>query len=93
MIDLFTSPTPNGWKATIALEELAVPYALHTVDLSAGEQHRTDFLSLNLNGRIPVIVDREEDNFTRKENCLERPNPKSLDPMWGIHSIGFVNCF
>ena len=64
MIDLFTSPTPNGWKATIALEELAVPYALHTVDLSAGEQRRADFLSLNLNGRIPVIVDREEDNFT-----------------------------
>ena len=64
MIDLYTSATPNGWKATIALEEIAVPYTLHTVDLSKGEQRRADFLSLNLNGRIPVIVDREEDDFT-----------------------------
>jgi GST-like protein len=45
------------------LEELAVPYALHTVNLSDGEQRHPEFLSLNLNGRIPVIVDREEDNF------------------------------
>ena len=58
MVDLYTSATPNGWKATIALEELAVPYGLHTVDLSKGEQHRADFLPLNLNGRIPTIVDR-----------------------------------
>ena len=63
MIDLYTSATPNGWKATIALEELAVSYALHTVNLSDGEQRRPEFLSLNPNGRIPVIVDREEDNF------------------------------
>ena len=63
MIDLYTSATPNGWKATIALEELALPYELHTVDLSKGDQHRPEFLALNPNGRIPVIVDREEDNF------------------------------
>ena len=64
MIDLYTSATPNGWKATIALEELELPYKLHTVNLSAGEQHSKEFLMLNLNGRIPVIVDREKDNFT-----------------------------
>lgn len=63
MIDLYTSATPNGWKATITLEELALPYALHTVNLSEGEQHRPEFLALNPNGRIPVIVDREEDDF------------------------------
>ena len=63
MIDLYTSATPNGWKATIALEELELPYKLHTVNLSAGEQHSNEFLTLNLNGRIPVIVDREKDNF------------------------------
>lgn len=63
MIDLYTSATPNGWKATIALEELALPYELHTVNLSEGEQRHPKFLSLNPNGRIPVIVDREEDNF------------------------------
>ena len=64
MIDLYTSTTPNGWKATIAMEELALPYTLHTVNLSDGEQHRPEFLALNPNGRIPVMVDREEDNFT-----------------------------
>ena len=63
MIDLYTSATPNGWKVTIALEELELPYKLHTVDLSAGEQHSKEFLTLNLNGRIPVIVDREKDDF------------------------------
>ncbi len=64
MIDLYTSATPNGWKVTIALEELELPYKLHTVNLSTGEQHSKEFLTLNLNGRIPVIVDREKDNFT-----------------------------
>ena len=63
MIDLYTSATPNGWKVTIALEELELPYKLHAVNLSAGEQHSKELLTLNLNGRIPVIVDREKDNF------------------------------
>ena len=63
MIDLYTSATPNGWKVTIALEELELPYKLHTVNLSAGEQQSNEFLTLNLNGRIPVIIDREKDDF------------------------------
>ena len=63
MLDLYTSATPNGWKVTIALEELGLPYELHPVDLSAGEQRAADFLALNPNGRIPVMVDREEDDL------------------------------
>ena len=63
MIDLYTSATPNGSKITIALDELGLPYTLHNVDLSAGEQRSKEFLTLNPNGRIPVIVDREENNF------------------------------
>lgn len=59
MIDLYTSATPNGWKATIALEELALPYELHAIDLPSGEQHKAEFLAMNPNGRIPVIVDRD----------------------------------
>ena len=59
MIDLYTSATPNGWKATITLEELELPYTLHAIDLTAGEQMTPEFLSLNPNGRIPVIVDRD----------------------------------
>ena len=61
MIDLYTAATPNGWKATITLEELGLPYTLHSVDLSAGEQDTPKFRGLNPNGRIPVIVDNETD--------------------------------
>ena len=59
MIDLYTSATPNGWKATITLEELELPYTVHAIDLPAGDQHKPEFLALNPNGRIPVITDRD----------------------------------
>ncbi|MBP8805335.1 MAG: glutathione S-transferase N-terminal domain-containing protein [Kofleriaceae bacterium] len=63
MITLYTAPTPNGHKVSIALEELALPYRVHAVDLAAGEQKRSDFLALNPNGRIPVIVDHDAEDF------------------------------
>lgn len=63
MIDLYTSPTPNGHKATVALEEMELPYELIAVDLGKGEQKTPEFLKLNPNGRIPVMVDRANDDF------------------------------
>jgi len=57
MIELYTSATPNGWKASVMLEELALPYRVHPVRLTEGDQKQPDFLQLNPNGRIPVIVD------------------------------------
>ncbi len=63
MIDLYTAPTPNGWKASVALEELGLPYAVHAIDLAQGEQKSAAFLRLNPNGRIPVIVDRAHGDF------------------------------
>ena len=63
MIDLYTAPTPNGWKASITLEELDLPYEAHAIDLGKGDQKQPDFLKLNPNGRIPAIVDREADDF------------------------------
>ena len=63
MIDLYTAATPNGHKVSIALEELGLPYTLKAIDLAAGEQKRPEFLALNPNGRIPVIVDRAADDF------------------------------
>jgi glutathione S-transferase len=60
MIDLYTASTPNGWKVSIALEELGLPYKVHPIDLGKREQKRPEFLALNPNGRIPVIVDRDE---------------------------------
>lgn len=63
MIDLYTSQTPNGWKASIALEELELPYEVHPINLGANEQKSPDYLEINPNGRIPTIVDRDENNF------------------------------
>lgn len=59
LIDLYTSATPNGWKVSMALEEMALEYETHVIDLSKGEQHTAEFLARNPNGRIPVITDRE----------------------------------
>jgi glutathione S-transferase/GST-like protein len=63
MIDLYTAPTPNGHKISIALEELALPYTVHKLSLSTLEQKQPWFLAINPNGRIPAIVDRAEDDF------------------------------
>ncbi len=60
MIDLYTAPTPNGWKASITLEELELPYQVQPVNLGKGEQKEPWFLKINPNGRIPAIVDRDE---------------------------------
>ena len=63
MIDLYTAPTPNGWKASIMLEELALPYSVKALDLGKLEQKQAAFLAINPNGRIPAIVDRENGDF------------------------------
>lgn len=63
MIDLYTAPTPNGWKASVTLEELELPYEVKPVNIAAGEQKAAAYLQLNPNGRIPTIVDRAADDF------------------------------
>lgn len=63
MIDLYTAATPNGWKASVTLEEMAIEYQVHSLDLMKGEQKSPEFLKLCPNGRIPAIVDRSNDNF------------------------------
>tara|TARA_B100000676_G_scaffold309907_1_gene374874 strand:+ start:1803 stop:2462 length:660 start_codon:yes stop_codon:yes gene_type:complete len=63
MIDLYTAGTPNGYKVSIALEELELEYELHSIDLATDEQKTPAFLQINPNGRIPAIVDRDEDDF------------------------------
>ncbi len=72
MIDLYTAATPNGHKVSIALEELGLPYTLQVLNLSQGEQKTPAFLAINPNGRIPAIVDRDEDDFAVFESgaCL-----------------------
>jgi len=57
MIDLHYWPTPNGWKVSIALEEMALPYRVVPVNIGRGEQFEPGFLALSPNNRIPAIVD------------------------------------
>ena len=57
MIDLYYWPTPNGWKVSIALEEMGLPYQTHLVDIGAGDQFKPDFLKIAPNNRMPAIVD------------------------------------
>ena len=57
MIDLHYAPTPNGWKISIMLEELGIPYTVFPVDIRAGDQFKPDFLAISPNNRIPAIVD------------------------------------
>lgn len=56
-IDLYYWPTPNGWKITIALHEMDLPYRLHLVDIGKGDQFAPDFLAISPNNRMPAIVD------------------------------------
>lgn len=59
MIDFYTSATPNGHKISILLEETGLPYTVHALNLSAGDQKKPAFLAINPNGKIPAIVDTD----------------------------------
>jgi GST-like protein len=56
-IELYYWPTPNGWKISIALEEMALPYSLRLVDIGAGAQFAPAFLEIAPNNRMPAIID------------------------------------
>ncbi len=59
MIDLYTWSTPNGRKISIMLEETGLPYTVHPIDIGKGDQYAESFLTMNPNGKIPVIIDRD----------------------------------
>ena len=59
MIDLYFWPTPNGWKITIMLEELNLPYHLILVNIGQGDQFKPEFLKISPNNRMPAIVDHD----------------------------------
>lgn len=63
MIELYTAATPNGFKISIALEEMGLKYKVHSLDLAALDQKKPEFLAINPNGRIPAIIDRDNDDF------------------------------
>ena len=88
MIELYTSPTPNGYKVSIMLEETGLDYEVHKIDLGKQEQKSPEFMAMNPNGRIPVIVDHDNDDFVvfesgailiylaEKPACCFRPGKK-----------------
>jgi GST-like protein len=59
MIDLYTWSTPNGRKVSIMLEEIALPYRVHAVNIGKGDQFKPEFVAINPNGKIPAIVDSD----------------------------------
>ena len=97
MIDLFTAATPNGWKVSICLEELGMPYEVKAIDLQSGNQKAPSYLALNPNGRIPRIVDREAGNFAVFESgailvYLAEKAGRFLLAKWaGVEMEGFTH--
>jgi GST-like protein len=59
MIDLYTFTTPNGRKASIMLEEVELPYNVHKIDITKGDQFTPEFVAINPNSKIPAIVDQD----------------------------------
>lgn len=59
MIDFYYWPTPNGWKVSILLEELGLPYTTHMVNIGKGDQFKPEFLKISPNNRMPAIVDHD----------------------------------
>ena len=59
MIDAYYWPTPNGWKISIALEEMALPYRVVPINIGRGAQFESQFLAISPNNRMPAIVDRD----------------------------------
>ncbi|MBB5018811.1 GST-like protein [Chitinivorax tropicus] len=63
MIELYTAATPNGQKVSIMLEEIGMPYQVKALNLGEMEQKQDWYLAINPNGRIPAIIDREQEDF------------------------------
>ena len=59
MIQLYTWKTPNGRKVSVMLEEIGLPYEVHPIDLSKGDQFKPEYLAINPNNKIPAIIDTD----------------------------------
>ena len=79
MIDLHYFPTPNGWKVSIALEELELPYRIVSCNIGRGDQFKPEFLAISPNNRMPAIVDHDPigggDPITRRVTVSGGPRP------------------
>lgn len=83
MIDLYTFPTPNGRKVSIALEELGVAYTAHVVNITKDEQFAADFLKISPNNKIPAIVDQENGRALMESGAILAYLADKYDQLWG----------
>lgn len=83
MIDLYTWPTPNGRKVSIALEEFGLEYAAHAVNLQKDEQFAPEFLAISPNNKIPAIVDRSNNQAIMESGAILIYLSEKCDRFWG----------
>ncbi len=83
MIDLYTWPTPNGRKVSIALEEFGLEYAVHAVNLQKDEQFAPEFIAISPNNKIPAIVDRSNGQAVMESGAILIYLAEKCDQFWG----------
>lgn len=83
MIDLYTWPTPNGRKISIALEEFGLDYEAHAVNIGRDEQFAPDFLAISPNNKIPAIVDRTTGRQLMESGAILIYLADTHDRFWG----------
>ena len=83
MIDLYTWPTPNGRKVSIALEEFGLEYVAHAVNLQKDEQFTPEFLAISPNNKIPAIVDRSNGQAVMESGAILIYLAEKCDQFWG----------
>jgi len=83
VIDLYTWPTPNGRKVSIALEEFGLEYAAHAVNLQKDEQFAPEFLAISPNNKIPAIVDRSNNQAIMESGAILIYLAEKCDRFWG----------
>jgi GST-like protein len=83
VIDLYTWPTPNGRKVSIALEEFGLEYAAHAVNLQKDEQFAPEFLAISPNNKIPAMVDRSNNQAIMESGAILIYLAEKCDRFWG----------
>ena len=83
LIELYTWPTPNGRKISIALEEFEVDYEVHAIDITQGDQQDPQFLQISPNGKIPAIVDRDAGRNLMESGAILIYLAEKYDRFWG----------
>ena len=83
MIELYTAPTPNGRKVSIALEEFGAAYSVKAVDLQKNEQFEPDFLEMSPNNKIPVIFDSDRGSALAESGAILIYLAEKYGAFWG----------